>query len=70
MHFATQGGVRKKKKERGGKKKENIWGEKKKQIPKESALEGMSECAGQEFMRTSLRDLKARKTRTERSSLL
>lgn len=69
MHFATQGGVRKKKKERGGKKKENIWG-KKKQIPKESALEGMSECAGQEFMRTSLRDLKARKTRTERSSLL
>ena len=43
---------------------------KRKQILKESTLEGMSECAGQEFMRTSLRDLKAKKTRTERSSLL
>lgn len=59
---------RKKRKE--GEKRKKIFGEKKKQIPKESALEGMSECAGQEFMRTSLRDLKARKTRTERSSLL
>ena len=60
---------RKKRKE-GEKRKKTFGGKKKKQIPKESALEGMSECAGQEFMRTSLRDLKARKTRTERSSLL
>ena len=67
MHFATQRGV-KKKKEKRGKKKENIWG-KKTQKPKESALGGMSECA-QEFMRTRLRDLKAKKTRNERSPLL
>lgn len=58
------------KKEKRGEKQRKHLGKKQKQKPKESTLGSMSECAGQEFMRTSLRDLKAKKTRNERSSLL
>ena len=68
MQPKEESGKKKKRKEKRGKKERKHLGEKT-QKPKESALGGMSECA-QEFMRTRLRDLKAKKTKNERSSLL
>lgn len=63
---------KRKEKTKGGKKRKKTFGKNKqtKKQPKESTLGSVSECVGQEFMRTSLWDFKARETRNRRTAHL